>query len=167
MAATTKKAAGAGFRHCRIYALDSNGLGVVPAGDADTAYDGLHFDMAKALTPTIPDPTVLAHTGDDKVGQIDLLPPTEAVSFEMRTGHTNFEGGQAMELDSPAQGGGLCQGCRLRGRRCGREQLQCPTACCFPVSVADRFRLHLRGLPNDATPEGHRRIPATYRLLGR
>jgi hypothetical protein len=91
MAATTKKAAGAGFRHCRIYALDSNGLGVVPAGDADTAYDGLHFDMAKALTPTIPDPTVLAHTGDDKVGQIDLLPPTEAVSFEMRTGHTNLE----------------------------------------------------------------------------
>lgn len=91
MAVTTSKAAGAGFRHVRVYSLDTNGLGVVPdTYDADTAYDGIHLEMAKALSLTVPDPQNIAHTGDDRVMQVDLLPPTEAVTGELRTGHTNL-----------------------------------------------------------------------------
>lgn len=87
---TTKQAAGAGFRHCQLYEIDANGFGVVPATGA-VGYDGLWFSLAKALTITIPDPQILQHTGDDRVGGVDLLPPTEAMSAELRTGKTNLE----------------------------------------------------------------------------
>lgn len=88
--ATTKQAAGAGFRHCRIYELDANGFGVVPATGA-VGYDGLWFSLAKALTITVPDPQIMQHVGDDRVGGVDLLPPTEALSAELRTGKSNLE----------------------------------------------------------------------------
>jgi hypothetical protein len=92
MAAISQKAAGAGFRHARIYQLDSNGLGLVPATyDADTAYDGVCIELPKALTLTVPDPQTIAHTGADRVAQVVLLPPTEAVTGELRAGHTDLE----------------------------------------------------------------------------
>lgn len=87
---TTKQAAGAGFRHCRIYELDENGFGVVPATGA-TGYSGVWFSLAKALTITVPDPQIMQHIGDDRVGGVDLLPPTEALSAELRTGKSNLE----------------------------------------------------------------------------
>lgn len=86
---TTKQAAGSGFRHCRIYELDGNGFGLVPATGAD-GYEGVWFSLAKALTITVPDPQIMQHVGDDRVGGVDLLPPTEAISAELRTGKTNL-----------------------------------------------------------------------------
>lgn len=88
MVATTR-ASGAGFRHLRVYALDSNGLGVVPT-PGDDGYDGLQVAIAKAMTLTVPDPQIISHTGDDRVSQIDLLPPTEGVAGEIRTGRTDL-----------------------------------------------------------------------------
>jgi len=88
MPATTR-ASGAGFRHLRVYSLDSNGFGVVPTPGA-AGYDGLQVAVAKAMTLTIPDAQIISHTGDDRVSQIDLLPPTEGVAGEIRTGRTDL-----------------------------------------------------------------------------
>ena len=88
MAATTR-VSGAGFRHLRIYSLNSDGFGVIPAPGA-AGYNGLQVAVAKAMTLTIPDPQIISHTGDDRVSQIDLLPPTEGVAGEIRTGRTDL-----------------------------------------------------------------------------
>jgi hypothetical protein len=88
MVATTK-VSGAGFRNLRVYALNSDGFGVVPTPGED-GYDGFRVALAKALTLTVPDPTIISHTGDDRVGAVDLLPPTEAVTGEIRTGRTDL-----------------------------------------------------------------------------
>jgi hypothetical protein len=93
MAATTKQAAGAGFRELRVYELNQYGIPLsssMPASAADP-YDGLDASIAKALTITVPDPQIIQHTGDDRVAAVDMLPPTEAITAEMRTGHTNLE----------------------------------------------------------------------------
>ena len=93
MAVTTKQAAGAGFRQLRVYTQNEYGIPWTSSfpGAASVAWDGVHASIAKALTITIPDPQILQHTGDDRVAAVDMLPPTEAVTAEMRTGHTNLE----------------------------------------------------------------------------
>jgi hypothetical protein len=88
MAATTR-ASGAGFRHLRVYALNSDGFGVIPTPGA-AGYNGLQVAVAKAMTLTVPDAQIISHTGDDRVSQIDLLPPTEGVAGEIRTGRTDL-----------------------------------------------------------------------------
>lgn len=89
--ATTTMAAGAGFRHLRVYALNpTTGLLLVPTPGAD-GYGGLQASLAKALTLNVPDPQILQHTGDDRVGATDMLPPTEAIGAEIRTAHWDLD----------------------------------------------------------------------------
>jgi hypothetical protein len=84
------KTTGAGFRHTQVLALDqTTGLPLASVAGA-TAYEGLQAELAKALTINVPDPQIIQHTGDDRVGQTDLLPPTEALSAELRTGKSNL-----------------------------------------------------------------------------
>lgn len=88
----TRKGTAAGFRHARFYGVDIYGLPEDPAwGAADTAYNGMHLEGAKALTITVPDAQIITHTGDDGVLGTDMLPPNEAVTGEARTGMTNFD----------------------------------------------------------------------------
>jgi hypothetical protein len=89
-AGTTTKATGAGFRRLQVFELDNDDLPLV-AESSGTAESGKHASGAKALTLTIPDPQILHNTGDDRVDSIDMLPATEGIGIELRTGKTNLE----------------------------------------------------------------------------
>lgn len=86
MTAPTGIRQGAGFRHCQILALDANGY---PAATGTTVYEGVTVSGAKALTITDPEPRQIVHQGDDNVLQLDVLPPTEPISGELRAGKAN------------------------------------------------------------------------------
>ena len=88
--AVPAKSVGAGFRHAQVCALDPD-TGLLLASVAGAiAYEGLVIEMARTLTLTAPDPQIIQHPGDDRVGQVDLLPPTEAYSAELHTGKMNL-----------------------------------------------------------------------------
>jgi hypothetical protein len=72
---------GVGFRKVTLFALDGNG-DVLPTGT--TAYEGLEIVGAKALTLDEPEPRVITHTGDDRVLDVDSLPPSEAMTGELQ-----------------------------------------------------------------------------------
>lgn len=83
-------AAGAGFRHVQIMLLDTAGLLAPPAVAGATPESGYQLSGAKALTLNIPEPEKIIHYGDDRVFAVDVLPPKDAVSGELRTGKTNL-----------------------------------------------------------------------------
>lgn len=88
--ATTKIATGAGFRHAQVLPLGSDSIPLVGTTGA-TGDVGKTASGAKTLTVNIPDPQTLTHTGDDRVQNIDMLPATEGVTAELKTGKTNLE----------------------------------------------------------------------------
>lgn len=71
---------GAGFRHVRIFELDSSGY---PAATSATVYEGYRIEGAKALTLDDPEPRDIVHVGDDRVIQRDILPPDTPISGEL------------------------------------------------------------------------------------
>jgi hypothetical protein len=77
-----------GFRHARVYALDSNG---VPAATATTPYEGLEIAAPKAYEFTIPDARRIAHTGGDRVNAQDVLPRLEVSSATLRAGRNDHD----------------------------------------------------------------------------
>jgi len=77
---------GVGFRHCQVFGLDSNGY---PAATSTTAYEGLHVSGVKALTINDPEPRQITHAGDDRVIALDVLPPQEAVTGELKVAKVN------------------------------------------------------------------------------
>lgn len=77
---------GVGFRNIQILALDSSGY---PAATATTAYEGVQISGAKSMTITDPEPRQIVHVGDDRVLQLDVLPPTEPISGELNAGKAN------------------------------------------------------------------------------
>lgn len=86
MSAPSKKRAGVGFRSATIFALNANGR---PAGVNGTAYEGITAEGAKTLTINDPAYRTIYHNGDDRVMQLDQLPPTEAATAELRLGRLN------------------------------------------------------------------------------
>ncbi len=86
MAAPSVKRAGVGFRSATLFALNSS---FYPAASATSAYEGVQLEAAKVLTLNDPAPRIIHHQGDDRVLQIDVLPPTEALSGQLRIGRTN------------------------------------------------------------------------------
>ena len=84
------KGVGSGFRHTQVFALDpATGL-LLAASAGATAYDGVTIDLARSLTLTAPEPQIIQHPGDDRIGQLYLLPPTEAISATLTTGKMNL-----------------------------------------------------------------------------
>jgi hypothetical protein len=86
---TTQKVQGTGFRHAQILALGSNLLPLVASAGA-TAYEGVTVDGVRALTLNTPEPQIVHHAGEDRVMQVDFLPPTEAATGELTTGMMNL-----------------------------------------------------------------------------
>jgi hypothetical protein len=85
MTTPTGVRAGVGFRHCQILALSSG----YPAATGATAYDGVQISGARSLTITDPEPRNITFQGDDTIFALDVLPPTEAVTGELRVSKTN------------------------------------------------------------------------------
>src|SRR5262245_6187412 len=89
MAAPNNQKSGVGFRHCRIFALNSAGL--LAASSHSTPYEGLQLSGVRSLTLPIPENQKINHYGDDRVFAIDQLPPTEGVSGTLVMGKNNFD----------------------------------------------------------------------------
>jgi len=60
-----------------------------PASTTTVAYEGHTISGVKALTMNDPAPRQIVHQGDDSVFALDVLPPTEPVTGEMRVGKVN------------------------------------------------------------------------------
>jgi hypothetical protein len=86
MAAPSGIRSGVGFRHCQILEIAADDY---PAASDTNAYSGVTISGVRALTITDPEPRNITHQGDDTVFALDVLPPTEPVTGEMRTGKTN------------------------------------------------------------------------------
>jgi hypothetical protein len=87
MAAPNTIRSGVGFRHCTIFALNTNGL--PDASSPSTAYAGVEVTGVKRLTINDPEPQQITHQGDDRIFAVDSLPATEALSGELVTGKVN------------------------------------------------------------------------------
>lgn len=83
MAAPNKISSGVGFRHAQVLLLDANGI-IYTTGTQ--AYEGLRISGAKALVINDPEPQQIQHMGDDTIFAVDSLPPTEAITGELRAG---------------------------------------------------------------------------------
>lgn len=86
MASPSGTRSGVGFRHCQILAIAADDY---PAATDTTAYGGSQISGVRALTINDPEPRNIVHQGDDSVFALDVLPPTEPVTGEMRVGKTN------------------------------------------------------------------------------
>lgn len=86
MAAPGTIRSGAGFRHCQVILLDSNGY---PAAVDTTVFEGITLSGARALSIEDPEPRDIVHVGDDRVFQRDVLPPDTPISGEIRSGKVN------------------------------------------------------------------------------
>jgi hypothetical protein len=60
-----------------------------PESSSTTAYEGIHMSGANMLTINDPEPRTINFVGDDTVFQLDRLPPTEAITGELRTAKIN------------------------------------------------------------------------------
>jgi len=74
---------GVGFRHVQILALDDSGY---PKATSTTVYEGSQASGAKALTIDDPEPRSIVHIGDDRIFQLDTLPPDTPITGELRVG---------------------------------------------------------------------------------
>lgn len=83
MTAPTGVRSGVGFRHAILFALNSAGT---PNASSTAVYEGVQLSGAKVLTINDPEPRRISHIGDDTLITIDMLPPTEGISGELRTG---------------------------------------------------------------------------------
>lgn len=110
------KGAGGGLRYLGVWALDGNGLPLVPTASDDPTVPA-RMQMAKAFTPNFPDGTIITFTGDDMAqGQINL-PPTELSNIELRTGMGN------LDVDAVLQGVNVVSvsGGKIMGRETDKD----------------------------------------------
>lgn len=82
MTVVSGKMLGVGTRYVSFYALNAAGR---PAGNSPTvSYTGIQAEGGKALTLTVPEPRKISHSGDDRLQAVDILPPLEASSGELK-----------------------------------------------------------------------------------
>lgn len=110
------RGAGGGLRYMAVWALDDNGLPLVPSASDDPTTPA-RMQMAKAFTPNFPDGTVIQFTGDDlSQGQLNL-PPTELSNIELRTGMGNLVVDAVLQgINTVAVAGG-----RIMGRETDKD----------------------------------------------
>jgi len=83
MTAASSQITAISFRGCQILALNS--LGIPDASDTNE-YKGVRINGAKALTLNIPEQRRIVNTGEDIVLAQFILPPSEGVTGEIRSG---------------------------------------------------------------------------------
>ena len=86
MAAPTAIRWGAGVRDFQIFVLDSNGY---PAATTTAAYLGIDVSGVRDVTINDPAPRVVTQFGDDRIGGVALLPPTDTLTAEARVSKLN------------------------------------------------------------------------------
>ena len=86
MAAPSAIRWGAGVRDFQIFVLDSNGF---PAATTTAAYLGIDVSGVRDVTINDPAPRVVTQFGDDRIGGVDLLPPTDTLTAEARVSKLN------------------------------------------------------------------------------
>ncbi len=75
-----------GLRNVQILSVASDGY---PGATDTTVYAGVTISGARALTLNDPEPRQIIHLGDDSVLQLDVLPPNEPITGELRVTKTN------------------------------------------------------------------------------
>jgi len=76
---------GVGLRYVQVFALAED----YPAATSTTAYEGVSISGARSLSITDPEPRQINHVGDDRLFALDVLPPTEPVTAELRVAKVN------------------------------------------------------------------------------
>lgn len=87
MTVVTGEEYGVGMRRAVWLSLNSSGS---PAATGETAYEGTQMTGAKTFEINIPEAQKKSHLGDDRVIQVDYLPPTEAVSGTLTVSEENL-----------------------------------------------------------------------------
>lgn len=75
-----------GLKDLQIFALTSTGY---PNATSTTFYEGIDVSGVKELTFNAPESRQIVHVGDDRVFNLDTLPPTEPISGELTVGKIN------------------------------------------------------------------------------
>lgn len=88
MAAESGKMLAVGLRHVQLFELNDDGY---PNATSTSAYEGNQMVGAKAFDVSVPGANLISHKGDDRVLQVDLLPPGEQVSATLRTSRNDFD----------------------------------------------------------------------------
>jgi hypothetical protein len=79
---------GAGLQGVHIYEIDP-ATAKVKEGTMAAPYSGLHVQGARVINVTDPEPRRITHVGDNRALGLTVLPATEFVSGELRTGKRN------------------------------------------------------------------------------
>jgi hypothetical protein len=85
----THIASGAGLRHVRAYALETDGLPTRGAS-ATVPYAGVVVQGCQSFTFSTPDPRIISHKGIDRVEATDSLPPDSGETYTLTTGKSNL-----------------------------------------------------------------------------
>jgi hypothetical protein len=93
MTAPSGKRSGAGFRHCQILALNSDGY---PNASSTAAYEGINVSGARVLELNDPEPRQIVYRGDDRVFGLDSLPADQPMTGQLTAGKVNDEVGAAV-----------------------------------------------------------------------
>lgn len=89
MAATTGKQLPVGLRKAVLYALNASGT---PNGTSHlTPYEGISWEGPKAFAISGPQARSVPHYGGDRVLNTDALPPTDAMTAELRVADYRYD----------------------------------------------------------------------------
>lgn len=83
MAAPSGKEYGVGARYATMFELGSDGYFIPATSDPQDAYEGVQLVGAQTFNVNLPDYRRISHQGDDRVLQVDFLPPTEQATAEL------------------------------------------------------------------------------------
>lgn len=87
MATPSGISSGVGFRYLQVFALDTNGI--IAATSTTAMYTGVQVSGARAMTVNDPEPIQIVHIGDDRPYALDVLPPKEPITGEVRVTKQN------------------------------------------------------------------------------
>ncbi len=90
MTAVSGKMVSVGFRNAVAYAINQT-TGLLDPGSATptTPYEGVRISRSRALSMNVPEARHIVHFAEDRVFQLDNLPPTEPITGELRTANAN------------------------------------------------------------------------------
>jgi hypothetical protein len=78
-----------GTRSAVVFGL--NAAGLPDATSPTTPYEGIAWTGPKAFSLTVPEPNKKVHVGADRPLAVDFLPPTDAVSGELRVSDNRYD----------------------------------------------------------------------------
>jgi hypothetical protein len=79
-----------GHRFATVFALDPT-TGLIAPPTADTAYYGADVHGSQSFSGNFPEPRKISHTGQDRVLQVDWLPPLEGMDAQIQASVTDYD----------------------------------------------------------------------------